>query len=338
MNNVIARNVSDKDACGQVAKSCGACGSCSRPTRTPKSEGDKNTPVTTTVNKSMQRSDLDQPASRDVVNRLFDLMRTMQSRGVPYSSWYGQTDAWPSAWEHINRGEDYRPHPGNPDELRIPWFLLWEIAWLTAHTPMKPGSRVLDMGGAGSLFSCYLASLGHEVHTIDLNPTLCTLVERQAKAMKWDLHPQVMDMTRLDYPADHFDHVFSVCVFEHLPVSGRVACNGELRRILKPGGTTGFTFDYANPQSFGRIDTPADVHRQFVEPSGLEVRGNAEFNDNGERYLETPSTFGFGRFTRWAARLHAFSTGSVVRSRALSGRTRYTFGALLMRKPDNRAR
>jgi len=293
--------------------------------------------ITTIVNKSMQRSDLDQPACRRVVDQLFELMRTLQKRGVPYSSWYGQTDAWPSVWEHINRGEGYRPFPGNPDELRIPWFLLWEIAWLTANTPIQPRSRILDMGGAGSLFSCYLASLGHEVHAIDLNPDLCKLARAQADAMKWNLHPKVMDMTRLQFPPDYFDHVFSVCVFEHLPVSGRVACNGEVDRILRPGGTTGFTFDYANPQAFGRIDTPADVTRQFVEASGLEVRGNSVFHDAGERDLETPCTFGFGRFVRWMARLHAACTGSVAGGRAIRGDTRYTFGALLMRKPDNRA-
>lgn len=300
--------------------------------------GSDQTCIATDINKSMQRSDLDRPECKAVLRPLFELMRTMQARSVPYSSWYGATDAWPSVWEHINRGEDYQPYPGNPDELRIPWFLLWEIAWLTAHTPMKPGARILDMGGAGSLFSCFLASLGHEVHTIDLNPALRELALHQARSMRWDLHPRVMDMTQLDYPSDYFDHVFSVCVFEHLPVSGRIACNGELRRILKPGGTTGFTFDYANPQSFGRIDSPGDVRRQFVDASGLEVRGNAVFVDAGERDLETPCTFGFGRITRWAARIHAAVRGSVVARRALLGRTRYTFGALMMMKPDNRAR
>ena len=33
---------------------------------------------------------------------------------------------------------------------------------------------------------------------------------------------------------------------------------------------------------------PADVERQFVEPSGLSVRGNADFQDNGLRYLLHP--------------------------------------------------
>ena len=280
----------------------------------------------------MARSDLARPQCQAILTELFALMRRMNTAGVSYSSWYGRFDAWPSIWEHINRGADYEPWPDNPDELRVPWFLLWEIAWLVANTPIRRGARVLDMGGAGSLFSCYLASRGCEVHTIDIDAGLCAVADRQASAMNWRLIPQCMDMTRLTYPDAHFDHIFSVCVFEHLPVSGRIACNGELRRILKPGGTTGFSFDYANPQSFGRIDTPADVHRQFAEPSGLSIRGNPDFVDTGDRYLETPSTYGLGRFTRAAASVHAALRGDVVPSRALRGDTRYTFGALFLER------
>ena len=284
------------------------------------------------INKTMDRADLERPECQAVLLELFGLMRRMQARGAPYSSWYGAVDAWPSAWEHINRGEAYQPYPGNPDELRIPWFLLWEIAWLSANTPMKPAARVLDMGGAGSLFSCYLASRGCEVHTIDLQDDLCRQAGRAASIMGWRIDARRMDMTRLDYPDGYFDHVFSVCVFEHLPVSGRIQCNREVRRVLRSGGTAAYTFDYANPQSFGRIDTPDDVQRQFVEPSGLRLRGDGSFGDNGLRYLEPPQCFGFGRMLRMAAGLHSAIKGTVSPSRVMSGSTSYTFGAVFLEK------
>jgi len=250
-----------------------------------------------------------------------------------YSSWYGRIDGWPSAWEHVNRGEAYEPLPGNPDEIRVPWFLLWQIAWIIAHTPLRSGGRVLDMGGAGSLFSCYLASRGSDVHSIDLDERLCRLGERTAQTMGWRVSTRRMDMRRLDYPDGFFDHVFSVCVFEHLPVSGRIQCNEEVARVLRPGGTAAFTFDYSDPQSFGRIDSPEDVERQFVGPSGLAVRGNARFLDAGERQLEPPQCFGFGRFSRWTAKLRAMLTGSLSRERLAAGRTSYTIGALFLEKP-----
>ena len=284
------------------------------------------------INKTMDRDDLSRPECGQVLAELFALMRRMRSRGAPYSSWYGGIDAWPSAWEHINRGACYQPWPGNPDELCVPWFLLWEIAWLVTNTPIRRAGRVLDMGGAGSLFSAYLASRGHEVHTIDLQEDLCRLSDETGRKMGWRMVGRQMDMTDLDYPPDYFDHVFSVCVFEHLPVSGRVECNAGVSRVLRPGGTASYSFGYANPQSFGRIDTPEDVRRQFVEPSGLALRGNAEFHDNGKRYLDCPQCFGFGRAMRAAARSHAFLTGSMSRGRLFQPDTSYTMGAVFLEK------
>jgi SAM-dependent methyltransferase len=146
-----------------------------------------------------------------------------------------------------------------------------------------------------------------------------------------------MDMRRLEYADETFDHVFSVCVFEHLPVSGRIECNEQVRRVLRAGGTASYTFDYANPQSFGRLDTPEDVVRQFVEPSTLSPRGNGRFHDNGKRYLSCPQCFGFGRFTQAAARTHAMLTGTVTAHRVMSGSTSYTMGALFLEKREPQA-
>jgi hypothetical protein len=287
------------------------------------------------VNRTMDRDDLHLPECGEILLEVFALMRRMKRRGASYSSWYGAVDAWPGAWEHINRGASYQPWPGNPDEINVPWFLLWEIAWLVAHTPLRPGQRVLDMGGAGSLFSCYLASRGCEVHAIDLDERLCRRARQTASLMRWPLHAERMDMTRLAYPDGFFDHVFSVCVFEHLPVSGRVACNRDVARVLADHGTAAYTFDYANPQSFGRLDTPDDVIAQFVEPSGMVLSGGSSFVDNGRRYLEAPQCFGFGRFIRAAACIHAAVTGTVSPLRALTGATSYTMGAVFLEKPPS---
>ena len=150
--------------------------------------------------------------------------------------------------------------------------------------------------------------------------------------MNWRMTARRMDMAELAFPDEHFDHVFSVCVFEHLPVSGRVACNRQVARVLRAGGTAGYTFDYDNPQSFGRLDTPDDVRRQLVEPSGLRLRSEGAFWDGGQRYLQTPQCFGFGRFTELAARLHACLRGTMVRSRALGRNTSYTIGAIFLEK------
>ncbi len=291
----------------------------------------------TPVNKTMDRTDLDRPECRAVLAELFALMRRMKSAGAKYSSWYGGIDRWPGAWQHVNRGENYEAFPGNPDELAVPWFLLWQIAWVCVHTPLRPGDRVLDMGGAGSLFSCYLANRGHEVIAIDLDEKLCHLANETASRMNWRLTGLKMDMQDLAFPEGHFDHVFSICVFEHLPVSGRVACNQRVSHILKPGGTAAFTFDYANPQSFGRLDSVEDVHRQLVAPSGLTIRANKRLLDTGKRYLAPPCLFGFNLMTRAAARFQAcLRRGIRIDQVGLSGDGSYTIAALFLEKMPRR--
>lgn len=291
-----------------------------------------SSPLPNPLNKSMDRADLDSPACQAVLVELFGLMRRMQRDGHHYSSWYGQLNTWPSLWEFANRGDAYEPWPGNPDELRIPWFLLWEIAWVTANTPLQRGSRVLDMGGAASLFSCYLASRGHEVIAIDINDELVEHANRLGAATGWRLSARRMDMQTLDFPAEHFAHVFSLCVLEHLPISGRVRCSNRVRDILVPGGTASYTFDFANPQAFGRLDSPADVEQQIIAPSGLTLRGNAGFADNGLRYLDAPPYVGFGRAAALAGRTAAWLRGTIDRSRFSERHKRYTFGAVFLEK------
>lgn len=284
------------------------------------------------INKTMDRADLERPECRLVLMELFGLMRRMNAKGARYSSWYGRATGWPSPWESINRGESYEPWPANPDELHVPWFLLWEIAWLVVNTPLVPGGRVLDMGGAGSLFSCYLASRGHDVVSIDLEPTLCDLANETGQRMGWRLHGEQMDMTQLAFPEASFDHVFSVCVLEHLPISGRIRCGAQVASLLKPGGTASYTFDYANPQAFGRLGSPDDVHSQLVTPSRLTLRGNKRFQDSGGRYLATPQCFGFSRISRLAAGVHAALTRQLPWRNIISRKTSYTFGAIFLEK------
>jgi hypothetical protein len=96
------------------------------------------------------------------------------------------------------------------------------------------------------------------------------------------------DLLRLDL-RERFDHVASVCVFEHQPVSDRVEANTRIRDLLREGGSFSITFDYLNPSRLARIDSAADVAEQFVRPSGLRVRGNSRFHDNRKRYLLHPA-------------------------------------------------
>jgi SAM-dependent methyltransferase len=275
------------------------------------------------INKSMDRDDLLDPDGAQFVGRLDALARELETRRLPVTSWYGGL-ARPAfelsisglrrfarrllgktrrvgAVAAINRGGDeYESVPGITRDERHPWFLYWEAFWVTSRGPtLSPSSRVLDAGGTASLFSCHLASLGPETHSVDLNRSLVAAGEETAQAMGWNLHSYCMDMTDLDFEDDFFDHAYSICVFEHLDADLRARALREIGRVLKAGGILSLTFDFAGPgvslagsglnyDPKNLIQSPDDVKRHFFSCDRFQPVGNSEFSDNGKRYLLWP--------------------------------------------------
>jgi SAM-dependent methyltransferase len=209
-----------------------------------------------------------------------------------------------------NRSADYEPLASAVDDKRFPWFLYWEVFWVMAHGP-KLGSdtRVLDAGGTSSLFSCFLASLGCEVHSIDLDRELVANANKIARGTGWNLLSYEMNMNQLDFEDEYFDHAYAVCVFEHLDYETKQRALSEIARCLKPSGTLSITFDYRNPapsiagygpdtRAINQIATKEDIHRSFLSTGRFSLVGNQEFYDNGKSYLvnrdfgDTPYTFG----------------------------------------------
>ncbi len=284
------------------------------------------------INKTMDRADLARTECEQIIRELADLKRRMREVGVMHSSWYGRIDGSPSLWDRANRGMSYEPLAGWDDDDRVPWFLLWEISWLVSHTSLKPGQCVLDLGGASSLFSCYLADRGCRVISVDLDDGLVRHAGRIAAAMGWPMEAIRADMAEVDLPAESIDHIFSVCVLEHLPWQRRRIAAGLWKRLLKPGGTVGLTFDYRSPHCDVRLDSPADLMEQLVEPSGLSLRGNRDFVDHGQSYLESAHYFGFGRLSQTVSMLSAFLHGYIRAHRLALRHRHYTFGAIFMEK------
>src|SRR3954451_4804603 len=281
----------------------------------------------------MDRADLDTPVARVVVDELNDLIEDFVGRGLRISSWYGAFELSddPGSWERVNRGYDYTPLDGAADDRFFPWFLYWEIAWLVTNNRFDAGQRLLDLGGCSSLFSIYMASKGLEVTAIDLDDELVVNGNRVAATTGWALRNLRQDIAKIDL-ADTFDHVTSVCVFEHVPLSTRVRAGDQVRRLLRPGGTFSMTFDYVNPSRLAAIDSPDDVEEQFVRPSGLRVRGNARFFDNGERYLLHPAHHPSAESGDWREISIAAGQFEPAAARQVSPSNEYTFGALFLER------
>lgn len=285
------------------------------------------------LNKTMDRADLEDPAARAVARELDELIEYLRARDLKVSSWYGAFDlpGDPDSMERVNRGYGYEPLEGAVDDHRFPWFLYWEIAWLTINNDFRPGQRLLDLGGCSSLFALYVASKGLDVVAMDLNGELVANGNEVAGATGWRLRNLRMDIRDLELP-ERFDHVTSVCVFEHLPISGRIRANTRIRDLLRDGGSFSITFDYLNPSRRARIDSPDDVEEQFVRPSGLRVRGNQEFLDNGERYLLHPAHHPVAAKTSWRERCIEQGQFEPHVAEQVSDSNEYTFGSLFLER------
>jgi SAM-dependent methyltransferase len=230
----------------------------------------------------------------------------------------------------MNRGYRYVPIAGAVDDESFPWFLDWQIVWVVLNADFRAGQRVLDLGGSSSLFSYYLAAKGLDVTTIDLQSQLVENADHVARRMGWKLANHVMDMSKIELTS-RFEHVTSICVYEHVPVHQRASINRSIGRLLVPGGRFSITFDYKNPSRFARINNPTDVHAQFVRPSGLRLRGNKTFMDTGQRYLLHPL---FHPDCPWGYKLRQVGGGRFRPWEILESKrgNDYTFGALFQEK------
>lgn len=290
--------------------------------------------MTPVINKTMDRADLLSAEAQPVIEQLNHLIRAMYARQAYMTSWYGTLPQrrglagfirrlklalghdGAEAIGMANRGPAYEPLPGAADDGRVPWYLYWEIYWVLAHGPrITSNMRMLDAGGTCSLFTCYLGSLGCEVHSVDINPQLVAHGNRIAHTMQWNVSSYAMDMSKLDFADEYFDHAYSICVFEHLDYEIKRQALAEMARCLKPGGVLSITFDYRNPapcvegrgadsREKNQLRSERDIHRAFLSTDHFEILANQDFVDNGKSYLVHPG----------------------------HGNAPYTFGAIFLRK------
>lgn len=166
---------------------------------------------------------------------------------------------------------------------------LWENAWTVYHSGVKAGDRVLDVGGASTIFSFYLASMGCAVVVVDNDWNNCGTIYNSdyvAQKMEWDMKTFDRDIFKpLPFSENYFDHVFSICVIEHLPSAVRRYMMKELGRVVKPGGIVSLTTDYDHGRKILvsdkglRFAYRQKIEEDVVKPSGLVIHGNKDWID-----------------------------------------------------------
>jgi SAM-dependent methyltransferase len=110
---------------------------------------------------------------------------------------------------------------------------------LVEHVGVRPGMRVLDVACGTGVVAVTAARLGAKVTGLDLTPELLEVATINAKvaALSIDFHEG--DVEQLPFDASTFDVVVSQ--FGHMFAPRPEVAIGQMLRVLKPGGTIGFS-------------------------------------------------------------------------------------------------
>lgn len=242
------------------------------------------------INKSMDLNDFDQDKLEWLKAEIIKLEDYFLERGLHISSWYGniEKNRFYDKLDKLNKGYHYKALLNKYDK-KYPSFLIWEIYHVWFGIDFKEGDKVLDLGGACSLFSFFLAMHGISVVAIDKNKMLVDEANKIAKVLNLPYYAECADVEDYINGCDQkFDVITSICVFEHLDQEKRKRIIQNLHKILTNDGKVAMTFDYRNPSKFVNINTPEDVFELFNCSPFLSLAGDGHFYDNHKNYLIHP--------------------------------------------------
>ena len=101
-----------------------------------------------------------------------------------------------------------------------------------------PPATIMDIGGAGGVYSFWLAGLGHNVHLVDIVPRHIEQARQTSNEGSVKLTSmKVGDARDLDFPDEFADVIMMHGPLYHLTNrKDRLRALTEAKRILKPGG------------------------------------------------------------------------------------------------------
>ena len=163
---------------------------------------------------------------------------------------------------------------------------VFEYPWVFETLGIRPGLRVLEIGGSLAGLQFVLDKAGCDVVNVDPGDELFV--------GDWAPTPQAFQLLNealgtdvclvngyledAKFPDESFDRVISVSVFEHIAEPALATILAEIRRVLKPGGLAVMTVDlFLDVQPFAPAASNAYGHnvsvKWIVETSGLDLVG-----------------------------------------------------------------
>jgi ubiquinone/menaquinone biosynthesis C-methylase UbiE len=146
---------------------------------------------------------------------------------------------------------------------------------LIEQAEIKRGFRVLDIGcGTGSM--AILIKRMHpeaEVVGIDPDPSALSLCKRKASRAGLSIEFDRGFADHMPYADASFDRVFSSFMFHHLDADEKTATLGEIRRVLKPGGSL-HLLDFVREHGAhsGKPEHGRLIHRHGAVAERIEAR------------------------------------------------------------------
>ena len=127
------------------------------------------------------------------------------------------------------------------------------------------GTRILDLACGQGYWSCYLASLGAKVASLDISGINVKTTKLRAEVNELRISPFVGDASRIGIKAETFDIILGNALIHHLTEIQEIRLYQEVFRLLKKGGCAVFMESLQNSSTLEFIRTLIPVYDK-VDP------------------------------------------------------------------------
>ena len=143
--------------------------------------------------------------------------------------------------------------------------------YLAAKWAEEGAHSILDLDCGLGRHAVYFAGQGFQVTAVDLSADAVEITREKGKEKQVELSCEVADMTKLPFPDNSFDRVFSFHVISHQDTAGVQHVVDEITRVLKPGGKVFLTMCSKAHCAFSDESYPRLDENTVLKTEGAEV-------------------------------------------------------------------